>query len=802
MKFTKFLGTALCLVCFATAAQAQDIAGKVLDENEQPLPGASVYWADTNVGVASNIDGTFRLHRVKGYDRLVTTFLGYENDTLRVDDKTTEVKVKLRQGVVVESVVVKGDGGHLREGSILKTENISFAGLCKMACCNLAESFENSASVTVGYSDAVSGARQIKMLGLAGTYTQVLDENRAIMRGLSAPYGLGYTPGMWLNSIQVSKGISSVTAGHEAITGQINLEHRKPTDDERLFLNLYFDSELRPEINLSSAMPVSKDKRLSTVILAHGSMDTKSWHHNNDYHFRDLPLSRQFDIANRWLYQAENGMQVRWGVKYINDNRLGGQMSYRRNMHKDIDQWLERDNISGKLNGKGTYGSEVRNQEVNAYFKLGMPVGQSVFDKEEMDEQRSNFAIVADFDHFRESAYFGADKDYFGRQNMANLNAMYVHYFTYRSSLISGISASSRWVREDLTDRTWERKADDYIADVKNVWTDAVPENAFRQSLRNETEVGAYLEYTYTIKDKLSVVAGLRDDYNFYFRKNLITPRAHIKWNITPTTVLRGSVGMGYRPTDVITDNIGILATGRRIVFDKGYDRRFDRMEEALTAGGSLSQTISTVRYRDMTISFDYFRTQLFHSVIVDQEFDANSIHIYSTNGRSYTNTYQVDLTWNPVERLDIFATFRWTDSKYTINRPNDAANNPVPPVLVERPLVGQFKTLLNIQYATNMRKWVFDVTAQLNGRSRIPTQDGNLSSAEYGKMYPMFYAQISRRIKHWDIYVGCENIGNYIQKNPIYGAETPYAPAFNSSCVWGPLMGRKFYIGVRFNLY
>ncbi len=792
MKFTKILSSFAFAVCMVATAEAQDITGTVLDDANNPLPGASVYWADTNVGIASNIDGTFRLHRVKGYDRLVTSFLGYENDTLRIDDKTTDVKVKLRQGVVVESVTVKGDGGHLREGSILKTENISFAGLCKMACCNLAESFENSASVTVGYSDAVSGARQIKMLGLAGTYTQVLDENRAIMRGLSAPYGLGYTPGMWLNSIQVSKGISSVTAGHEAITGQINLEHRKPTDDERLFLNLYFDSELRPEINLSSAMPVSKDKRLSTVILAHGSMDTKSWHHNNNYHFRDLPLSRQFDIANRWLYQAENGMQVRWGVKYINDNRLGGQMSYRRNMHKDIASWAETDS-EGRRTGLGIYGSEVKNQEVNAYFKMGMPVGKSVFDKEEMDEQRSNFAIVADFDHFRESAYFGADKDYLGRQNMANLNAMYVHYFTYRSSLITGVTASSRWVKENLTDLTWN-----YMGKIgdKDAWDFTEPTNAFRRSLRNETELGAYLEYTYTIKDKLSVVAGLRDDYNFYFRKNLITPRAHIKWNITPTTVLRGSVGMGYRPTDVVTDNIGILATGRRIVFDKGYDRHFDRMEEALTGGGSLSQTISTVRYRDMTISFDYFRTQLFHSVIADQEYDPNYIHIYSTSGRSYTNSYQVDLTWNPVERLDIFATFRWTDSKYTITRADGSR------ALVERPLVGQFKTLLNIQYATNMRKWTFDVTAQLNGRSRIPTQTGVLSDAKYSKMYPMFYAQISRRIKHWDIYVGCENIGNYIQKNPILHADTPYSPEFNSSCVWGPLMGRKFYIGVRFNLY
>lgn len=786
MKVTKLFFTTVSLIFFAASAYAQDITGTVTDTENNPMPGASVYWADTNVGTAASIDGKFRLHRVKGYDTLVASFLGYENDTLHVDDTVSQVQLKLRQGVELETVVVEGNlgGNYIRHDGILKGETISFAGLCKMACCNLAESFENSASVTVGYSDAISGARQIKMLGLAGTYTQILDENRAIMRGLSAPYGLSYTPGMWLNSIQVSKGISSVTAGHEAITGQINLEHRKPTDDERLFLNVYFDSELKPEVNLSSAIPVTADKRLSTVILAHGSMDTKSYDHNHDG-FRDLPLSRQFDIANRWLYQADNGMQVRWGVKYINDYRLGGQMDYRKKMKNEMLHWID-ESQPDHYNHNRPYGSEVKNEEVNAYFKLGMPVGKSVFDKDEQDEMRSNFAVVVDFDHFNEDAYFGAFNDYSGRQNMLNANAMYVHYFTYRSSLISGISASSRWVDENLMQD---------LGIMQNWGGSIILNNKVLDSKRLEPEIGAYMEYTYSIKDKLSVVAGLRYDYNFYFRKNMITPRAHVKWNITPTTVFRASAGLGYRPTDVITDNIGILATGHQIYGVPRHYRDLDRMETALTAGGSLTQTISTINHNDMTISFDYFRTQLFHSVIVDQEYIYGATFIYDTNKKSFTNSYQVDLTWTPIERFDIFATFRYTDSKYTVRREGGGYE------LVERPLVNRFKTLLNLQYATRMRKWTFDVTAQLNGRSRIPQTELDIPSA-YSPVYPMFYAQVSRRIKHWDIYIGCENIGNYTQKHPILHADNPYSWYFNSSLIWGPLMGRKFYIGVRFNLY
>ena len=765
----------LFAVLSTLSISAQNITGRVLDAAGNPLPGASVYWADTNVGEAADMNGNFRIHRVKGYDKLVGSFLGYTNDTITTDKTTTEAIFNLIEGVAVESVVVEGNlrGNYISHEGILKNENISFAGLCKMACCNLAESFENSASVTVGYSDAISGARQIKMLGLAGTYTQILDENRAIMRGLSAPYGLGYTPGMWLNSIQVSKGISSVTAGHEAVTGQINLEHRKPTDEERFFLNLYLDNELKPEVNLSTALPVTEDKRLSTVILAHASVDTHKFDHNGDG-YRDLPMARQFNIANRWLYQGENGIQVRWGAKYVNDQRVGGQMDFNKSMIEDKDGkawynwWRE----------EGLYGSVVANQEANAYFKMGKPVGAAVFDKEESSEMRSNVAMIVDYDFFTEDAIFGADKGYLGGQHMTNLNLMYTHYFTYNSSLATGLTASSRWVKEALTDR---------------LWSDS---NALRNFDRNESEVGAYAEYTYNIKEKFSVVAGVRYDYNAYFRKHLFTPRGHIKWNITPTTVLRGSAGLGYRPTDIITDNIGIMATGRRIVFDTPFGRDFDRMESALTAGGSLSQTISTINYRDMTISFDYFRTELFHSVIVDQERDAENIYIYTTDGKSYTNTYQADLSWTPAERLDIFATFRYTDSKYTITRADGTQQ------LVERPLVSRFKTLLNIQYATRMRKWTFDVTAQLNGKSRIPTQTGNIEDSEFSPIYPMFFAQVTRKIKMWDIYLGCENIAGFRQDNPILGSDNPYSPAFNSACVWGPLMGRKIYIGIRFNLY
>jgi outer membrane receptor for ferrienterochelin and colicin len=344
--------------------------------------------------------------------------------------------------------------------------------------------------VTVGYSDAISGARQIKMLGLTGTYTQILDENRPIMRGLSAPYGLNYTPGMWLNSIQVSKGVSSVTAGHEAITGQINMEYRKPTDEERLFLNLYFDSELRPEINLSTAIPLTADKRLSTVILVHGSMDTQSHDRNGDG-YRDLPETHQINIANRWLWQSKGGTQIRWGWKYVDENRLSGQNGYKHSMREEMERSLS------------TYGSHMDNSGVNAYLKFGKPVGAAVFDPETEEEYRSNVVFVADYNYFKEKAYFGLN-DYNGYDHAWWMNFSYTHYFTANSFLTMGASASITNSNENILNKM---VLGPKLQDQAPMMWEAQTHNAMRY-----VEPGVYAEYTYNLKDKFSLVLGLRGD--------------------------------------------------------------------------------------------------------------------------------------------------------------------------------------------------------------------------------------------------------------------------------------------------
>ena len=786
MKKSLILFIALCLPIVAMAQRS--LTGKVTDiNNGQPLVGATLFWKNTTAGATTTADGSYIIKRVHNFNTLVVDYLGYDLVEIDVEERGVEtLDIQLTPSAVdIDEVIVEGQqrGNYAKSGGITRQEQISFAGLCKMACCSLAESFENSASVTVGYSDAISGARQIKMLGLAGTYTQILDENRPIMQGAGATYGLSYTPGMWLNSIQVSKGVASVTAGHEAITGQINLEHRKPTDDERFFLNLYFDNEMRPEINISSAIPLTPDKSLSTVIMAHGSLDT-AHHDMNDDGFADMPKSNQINIANKWLWQTRDGVQLRWGWKYVSENRIGGAMDYRESM---FDQMMENPLLT-------PYGSKIHNKNFNAYTKLGIPVGyERTFTGDPDDAVQNNIAMVLDYDNYLTDSYFGVNSVDVKEQTV-RFNATYAHYFTQRSSLNAGISAYARmmdndYLQQDASSGTpvmmWQKRGKATLA-----------------------EPGIFAEYTYNNEDKFSWVAGLRGDYsivdgNYYYDAKpelLITPRTHIRWAITPRTTLRASAGMGYRRQNLVTDNIWIMTSSRNI----NTDRLTDDMERAATFGGSIAQTFRLAGDDQTTISFDYFRTQFFNTMVFDQESGDNTINIYNTDGKSYTDNYQVDFNWTPFRGFDLFATFRYTNAMMTLEQADGTK------VLVERPLTSRYKGLINIQYA--VQRWVFDVTAQMNGPVRLPeVVTGDMTIAQSGTnlspVYPMYFAQVSYKMSNLTLYAGCENIANYLQgisggNKPIVGGNAPYAPGFNSSMVWGPLMGRKFYIGMRLNIY
>jgi outer membrane receptor for ferrienterochelin and colicin len=733
------------------------------NNTEQAIGFASVYWMDSTVGTITDAEGNFLITRPANFKVLVAKALGYKADTVVVDVNKTYVEFKLNQeDQKLNEVVVAGRqrGNVIQNLTPLKTEVITAAGLCKMACCNLAESFENTASVSVGYSDAVSGARQIKMLGLAGTYTQMLDENRPVMRGIASPYGLTYTPGQWLESIQISKGPGTVVNGYESVTGQINVEHRKPASDEKLFVNLYLGEDLRREANVTSALKVTP--KLSTITLVHASVDSKEKDHNKDG-FVDLPATKQINVANRWLYLADNGIQFRAGVKALAEQRVGGQMNSNAPGFPSV--------ITG-VNAI-PYRSEIDNKQFNGYFKLGVPLMNGNHEDDSAVEA-NNIALVGDYSYHAQEAFFGL-KQYEATMNSYYLNLLYDHRFSKNHKAILGASFRQDNLNEILVDRWLEEEPG----------TEPVPVLMNKYDLgRIENIVGAFGEYTFTNNSQLTLIAGARIDHNSRYGW-LFTPRANLKWDITPQTTLRASGGRGFRSGGAVSDNIGILATGRRIVLAPELE-----IEDAWTFGASLVQYFRMFNDERASLSLDVFSTDFSNQLIVDQESNPSFIQVYNLKGDSYTQNFQVDLNVAPMERFSVFMTYRYTIAKVDL----------LDLGLVDKPLVDRFKSLVNLQYSTRLNKWTFDYTFQINGQTRLPDFSGN-ADALYSEIYPISFGQVTRKFKKVDVYVGCENIGDYTQKHPIISAESPFSPQFNSSVIWGPLMGRKVYAGLRYTL-
>ena len=655
-------------------------------------------------------------------------------------------------------------GNYISRFKDVRTEVISAAGLCKMACCNLAESFENSASVTVGYSDAVTGARQIRLLGLSGVYTQMLDETRPVMRGLSAPFGLSYVPGQWLESIQIAKGSSSVINGVECMTGQINMEHRKPTDEKPLFLNAAVMSDTKMDFNIASSLQMGY--KWSTVLLGHVSGNIKP-HDMNQDGFLDEPKMLQFNVANRWLYMADNGVQVRFGVRAIQDTRHGGQMLQIDGKHVMYDK---DDYTADPLSPEAKiqpWGSDIINRSLNGYVKVGVPLNE---------ENTQNIALIADYSYQDMDSYFGATR-YLAGQHSAFANLLYQNVINDSHRFTLGLNG------------TFDRYDEDF---KRVIWMAPVAEKTGITDLAN---TGVFGEYTFNAGEKFSAIAGLRGDW-FYKQGFKVSPRVTLKYMPVDEIVIRANGGRGLRYSTPLVDNIGVFSTGKAFV--GSYNDHI--LEDAWTFGGNFTYYIPVGATSNTYVSFDYFRTQFAQQMVVD--YGATQIDFYALDGRTaFTDNYQLDFSIDPIERFNITATFRYTNAK------QEYKGSEAP---VEKPMTSRFKGVLNLQYATNLNKWIFDFTASLNGSCKVydfmadfKDEDGNLLYKN-GRtpVYPMLYAQVTRRFKGWDVYVGAENLTNYTQKNPIIGADNPRQPTFDASCIWGPLMGIKAHVGFRFTLW
>ena len=731
----KQLYITLFILFFALSAQAKDVKGHVFDDNDQPIIGANVYWEGTQQGTTTDVDGAFKLKTREGANKLVVSYIGYETFILSVTNVDEPLKIKLKGEVTLEEVVIseRKMGTIASRTSVLQTQKITYDELCRAACCNLAESFETNPSVDVSYADAATGARQIKLLGLAGTYVQMLTENYPNFRGAASLYGLDYVPGAWMESIQVSKGTSSVKNGYEALAGQINVEFKKPPTADIFSVNLFGSDAGRYEGNADASWHIND--KVSTGLLVHYSNDKKQ-HDGNDDGFLDTPLREQVNLMNRWYHKLDNYV-AQYGVRYLHESRTGGQAT----KHHDF---------------ADPYKVHLNTNRAELYTKQAY-----IIDKEKVE---SVALILSGSYHEQKSMYDRTPYNVY--QNNVYASLLYEKEFSPAHSLSTGLSMNYDGFDENLLQNG-----------VRNVFD------------RAEVVPGAYVQYTYNLNDKLIVLGGIRADYSSLY-DFFVTPRVHIKYNPFDWFHVRASAGKGFRTANILAENNFLLSSSRKMNIADNLDQ-----EEAWNTGVNLAFYIPLFG-KELTLNGEWYYTDFRKQVVVDMDSDPHAVSFYNLDGKSYSNSFQVEATYPFFRGFTLTAAYRYTDAK------TDYRNAAGVTQRLKKPLVSDYKGLLTASYQTPLKKWQFDLTGQFNGGGRMPTPDATNPLWEPNfNAYTVVNAQITKYFRRWSVYLGAENLFDYKQSHPIIDAGNPRGENFDGSMVWGPVHGRKIYAGLRFNI-
>lgn len=723
------------------------VHGKVVEVSPKSdttvVPGVVVMWDKTSVAATTDENGNFTLPVSSVTNKLHVQSAGYEKLLVSVNDTSKFLLLVLKSGIDLSEVEVLyyTSGTEISYLNPIKMEILNERSLMKAACCNLSESFETNPSIDVNFADAVSGTKQIQMLGLSGQYAQITKENMPYLRGLANNYGLTFIPGTWIQSIQLSKGAGSVVNGYESFTGQINTELQNPEQSDKLNFNSYVNENARNEYNLNLSRRLNP--KLAVGLLNHVSFNPLVQDLNNDG-FADIPTGKQYNFMNKYSVQIpKRGFEAQLGAAYLKDERNGGQ--YRST--------LKNYNDSIPL-----YKIGIDNEKWEVFSKTGF-----VFKK------RPGTSMGLQL------SYLSHDQgNFYGNNKYAGLQKTF-----YANYIFQGIIRT--------TDNTYKIGASFMNDDVKESF------NLYRYK-RNEQVAGAFMEFAKSYKEKFNLVAGIRADQHNYYGL-FFTPRLHLRYAFNPTSVLRLSGGRALRTANIFTDNSYLMVSSREwIVESSDLDLPYGlKPETGWNYGLNFTQKFK-INYRDAYVTLDAYRTEFTSQVVADVDYNTQEVHIYNLKGPSYSNTIQFEFNLEPRKRFFVKTAYRFVDTKVSYKQG-----------LLQKAMVSRHRAFINFSYETKNGHWLFDHTTQYNGAKRLPSTQTNPTEYQREKLSPEFFnlmGQITYVTKinkaDFNVYLGVENLLNYKQANPIAASDLPYSKYFDASMVWGPVYGRMLYAGLR----
>lgn len=724
---------------------SQKVTGKVYGQfgkEKEAMIGAVVAFSGTNNVTVTDANGYFEIPYQKGV--LVASFIGFEPDSFRV---VTPVHLEFTlQNTELEEIVIEERVKtiELDKKSATLDYNIGKKELEKAACCNLSESFETNAAIDASFTDAVTGTRQIELLGLAGKYSQIQLEMTPFVRGIQANYGLTHIPGFWVRSIQLSKGAGSVANGFESMTGAINVELTKPNFDSKLALNLYANGSGRFEINALSAFKI--DEHWSTAFLLHGNIRTLKNDMNKDG-FLDMPLSNHINFLNRWKYSSGKGLSSQIGLRLIAEELNGGQVSYQHDLSPEA---------------QNKWGSQLKTQHFEVFGKVG-----KVF-----DTPGQSVGFIYSFTQQKIDGFFGRNT-LRSNQNSVYLNLLFQTYLNSSEHILkSGLSY----------------QLDTYNKTVDAFLTDEVYAPIYQNSIP-----GIFTEYTWNPGDKFSLIGGIRADYKESVGV-FLSPRFNVRYAPDAKNTFRLGLGRGHRFANTPEENLSMFASSRQPSINtlKFWRNTNNSLENSWNIGVSYVGEFK-LNYRRGVFMVDYFYTFFTHKIVKDLDLGPQTIGLYNVKDGSYSSTFSAQVDYELAKRLDVRLAYKFQDVQTNFTSIGWAKD----------PFIPTNRVLVNFAYETRS-DWKFDVTWNWYDSKRIPSTASNPEEFQFENQSPalnMVSAQITKTFGKFDVYVGGENLLNERQTDAIIDPDNPFGNYFDSQLVWGPIFGRNIYIGANFKL-
>lgn len=749
----------ISLTFTTTLCFAQTLKGSVVNDKNEPLSFATLQWqSDKTRGAQTDEKGEFLIQQPAFGDSLIVTYIGYKATRYWIAADEHEVLLELKNALVLTAVQIRAArrDNYVSTISTLNIEKIGTGELRKAACCNLAESFETNGTVDIGYADAVTGAKEIEMLGLRGNYTQTMIEAMPILSGLQTPYALEYYAGTWLNDIAISKGASTVVNGSEGFAGQINACLKQPESMERFMFNAFGNTQGRAETNLHFAHHFSK--KLHTGILAHADKMLGKMDRNGDG-FMDMPQKTQYNVMNRWQYDAGN-WRGQTTLHYLTEQREGGTMTHATDLtahHSAPD-----------------YRFGMNTDRTQIFGKLGYVGFKEVY---------KGFGLQYAATNQQMSGIIG-QRTYTGTQRSGYLNAMYE---TILGTTNHKIKVGSSFVYNDFSE---------VYTQMRGIHIHGITDTLYTNLNRKERIPGVYGEYNYSYLDKFALLAGFRADYHNTYGLWL-TPRMSAKYNFDENTIIRASAGRGIRTANVLMENLSLFTSNRLLVLRENI-----QPEQAWNYGLNFTKNFK-IDMHEGNFSIDAYRTDFQNQVVADLDISTRSLYIQNLGAAvSYANSILATVNYDVVPRFEVRLAAKYTDVQQTTGG-----------VLQQKILQPQFRALLNLHYETFDKDWNFNANAHYVGAQRLPEvylPQGSVATNDIPQyrldgVSPAFFridAQINRKFgKRLEVYIGGENLTNYTQPNPILFANDPQNPAFDAATVFAPLVGAMGYIGIRYTV-